>query len=533
MEKKLFLLDAYALIFRAYYAFISNPMTNSQGMPTSTVFGFTLVLDEILRKEDPTHIAVVFDPPGPTFRHEMFPAYKANRESTPEDIKSAVPYIKRLIEGFNIPVVEVAGFEADDVIGTMAKKADKEGFNVYMMTPDKDFAQLVSDRVFMYKPGRGGAAPEVLGPEEVREKFLVEHPEQVIDILALWGDSSDNIPGAPGIGEKTAKKLIGQFRSVEGVYENIEQLKGKQKENLVNFKEQVILSKELATISLNVPLKISSGDLKRKEMNRDALQILFNELEFKNIAERILAGAPDSPQPSSVGGQASLFGDSPAAGEADPASSLESIDTMKHQYRLVSSRKGVEALAEELSGLKAFCFDTETTGLDPLEAELVGIAFSWEAHRAVYVAFGDDPKEILKWLELLKAPLLNPQIEKSGQNLKYDLHILKNYDIDVKGVLFDTMVAHFILRPEQKHNLNVLAEQYLGYSMVKIESLIGEKGARQSSFRSVAPERACEYAGEDADITWQLTEIFKICLTRIHNSRNHLGSVIVTGILFC
>ena len=509
MEKKLFLLDAYALIFRAYYAFISNPMTNSQGMPTSTVFGFTLALEDILRKENPSHIAVVFDPPGPTFRHEMFPEYKANREATPEDIKSAVPYIKRLIEGFNIPVIEVAGFEADDVIGTMAKRADKEGFTVYMMTPDKDFAQLVSERIFMYKPGRGGAAPEVLGPTEVREKFLVEHAEQVIDILALWGDTSDNIPGAPGIGEKTAKKLIGQFRSVEGVYENIQELKGKQKENLINFKDQVILSKELATISLKVPLDITTDDLQRNEMNREALQNLFQELEFKNIAERILAGAKESTAPSTSGGQANLFGEISEEGRTITESLLNTIETVKHQYRLINSLEGLKTLAAELSGLKAFCFDTETTGLDPLEAELVGIAFSWEAHHAVYVAFGEEKKEILKWLEVLKDVFLNPDIEKSGQNLKYDLHILKNYDIDVKGILFDTMVAHFILRPEQKHNLNVLAEQYLGYSMVKIESLIGEKGARQTSFRSVAPEKACEYAGEDADITWQLTEIFK------------------------
>jgi DNA polymerase-1 len=509
VEKKLFLLDAYALIFRAYYAFISNPMTNSQGIPTSTVFGFTLALEEILRKEDPSHIAVVFDPPGPTFRHEMFPAYKANRESTPEDIKIAVPYIKRLIEGFNIPVLEVAGFEADDVIGTMAKNADKKGFTVFMMTPDKDFAQLVSDKIFMYKPGRGGAAPEILGPAEVQEKFLVEHPEQVIDILALWGDASDNIPGAPGIGEKTAKKLIGQFRSVEGVYENIEELKGKQKESLVNFKQQVILSKELATISLNVPLEITADELKRKEMNKDALQSLFQELEFKNIAERILARAPEPNKSHSSGGQATLFGDSGSVGVPDPESSMDSIESVQHNYRLVNSPEGIKELAKELSRLEAFCFDTETTGLDPLEAELVGIAFSWEAHQAVYVAFGEDPVEIKVWAELLKAPFLDPGIEKYGQNLKYDLHILKNYEIEVKGSLFDTMVAHFILKPEQKHNLNVLAEQYLAYAMVKIESLIGEKGARQSSFRSVPIEQACEYAGEDADITWQLAEILK------------------------
>ncbi len=514
MDKKLFLLDAYALIFRAYYAFISNPMTNSQGMPTSTVFGFTLALEEILRKEDPSHIGVVFDPPGPNFRHEMFPLYKANREATPEDIKIAVPYIKRLIEGFNIPVVEVKGFEADDVIGTMAKTADKEGFNVFMMTPDKDFAQLVSDRVFMYKPGRGGAAAEVLGPEEVREKFLVEHPEQVIDILALWGDASDNIPGAPGIGEKTAKKLIGQYGSVEGVYDNIEELKGKQKENLINFKDQVILSKELATISLSVPVEYSTEDLIRKEMNRDALNNLFQELEFKNIAGRILAEVSEKAKPKPLAGQATLFGEIPMAGIADPESSLDNIETVEHKYRLLDKKEELAELAAVLSKLKSFCFDTETTGLDTMEAELVGIAFSWQAHEAVYVNFGKDAEEIKEWMGLLKGPFLDPGIEKIGQNLKYDLHILKNYNIEVKGSLFDTMVGHFILKPEQKHNLNVLAEQYLGYSMVKIEDLIGEKGKKQSSFRSVPAEQASEYAGEDADITWQLAGMLKEELDR-------------------
>ncbi len=509
LEKKLFLLDAYALIFRAYYAFISNPMTNSKGMPTSTVFGFTLALEEILRKEDPSHIAVVFDPPGPTFRHEKYPAYKANREKTPEDIKAAVPYIKKLIEGFNIPVLEVEGFEADDVIGTLAKRADEEGFQVYMMTPDKDFAQLVTDQVFMYKPGRGGAAAEVLGPEEVREKFLVEQPEQVIDILALWGDSSDNIPGAPGIGEKSAKKLISQFHSVEGVYEHIDELKGKQKENLVNFKDQVLLSKELATISLDVPVNVSTDELKRREMNRKALQILFNELEFKNLAVRVLSGGGESQETVAPGGQATLFGD-PAGGELpEPGSTLDTIETVAHHYRLVDTLQEVKKLGKELLALKAFCFDTETTGLDPLEARLVGIAFSWEAHRAAYVAFGEDQEEIKQWLAELKGPLMNPGIEKIGQNLKYDLHILKNYEIEVKGRLFDTMVAHFILKPEWKHNLNVLAEQYLGYSMVKIESLIGEKGSRQKSFSTVTPEQACEYAGEDADITWQLAQLLR------------------------
>lgn len=509
MEKKLFLLDAYALIYRSYYAFLSNPMVNSAGMPTSTVFGFTLTLEEILKKEEPTHIAVVFDPPGPTFRHEMFPDYKANRDATPEDLKRSVPYIKKLVEGFNIPVIEELGYEADDVIGTMAKTAEKEGFTVYMMTPDKDFAQLVSDRVLMYKPGRGRAEPEVLGPAEVRERFLVEHPEQVIDILALWGDASDNIPGAPGIGEKTAKRLVGAFKSVEGVYENIDQLKGKQKENLINFREQVMLSKELATISLEVPLKISSDELIRKELNHIALKELFQELEFKTLANRILGAVTDTARPKTINsGQGNLFGDVMSE-TTGPTSSLNGLDSVDHSYRLVNTTEGVQELSEELRALPAFCFDTETTGLDPLVAELVGIAFSWKAHEAVYVAFGEDRKNALAWLDVLKAPFLDPKIEKIGQNLKYDLHILKNYDIDVQGSLFDTMVAHFILKPEYKHNLNALAEQYLSYGMQTIESLIGKKGSMQSSFRSVEIEKACEYAGEDADITWQLSIILK------------------------
>jgi len=508
-EQKLFLLDAYALIFRAYYAFISNPMTNSRGLPTSTVFGFTLALDEILRKEDPTHIAVVFDTPGPTFRHELFPEYKANRDATPEDIKSAVPYIKKLIEGYNIPIIEKPGFEADDVIGTLSKAAEKEGFTVYMMTPDKDFAQLVSEHIFMYKPGRGGNQPEVLGIEEVKEKFLVEHPEQVIDILALWGDASDNIPGAPGIGEKTAKKLIGQFSSVEGIYKNIEQLKGKQRENLENFRKQVMLSKELATIALDVPLQASTSDMQRRSMNHQALKELFNELEFKNLANRILSGQPESSTEPVPGPPGTLFGIPGAKTEEQNSHTFRTIETVEHRYELINDLESVRGLASVLSSLNEFCFDTETTGIDPIEAELVGIAFSWNANKASYVAFSNDRNEMVAWLKELSAPFKDPSIGKIGQNLKYDLHILKNYEIDVKGILFDTMVAHFLLKPDQKHNLNILAEQYLDYSMVKIEELIGKKGARQATLRTVELEKTKEYACEDADITFQLAGIFK------------------------
>ena len=484
-------------------------------MPTSTIFGFTLALEEILTKGRSKPYRE-----WSLIRRDLisgtrcFHNIKPISEATPEDIKTAVPYIKRLIEGFNIPVIEVTGYEADDVIGTMAKKADNEGFTVYMMTPDKDFAQLVSEKVLMYKPGRGGTAAEVLGPEQVKEKFLVEHPEQVIDILALWGDSSDNIPGAPGIGEKTAKKLIGQYGSVEGVYENIEELKGKQKENLINFKDQVILSKKLATISLDVPVDFAADELRRSEMDKASLQKLFQELEFKNIAQRILDGAPEGAKAAPQSGQTSLFGDVPMISEAANESSFENIKSVPHTYKLIEKKSEVKELALRLSELPSFCFDTETTGLDTQEAELVGMAFSWKAHEAVYISFPEEPAEIRKWLELLESPFADPGIEKIGQNLKYDLHILKNYDIELKGVLFDTMLAHFILKPEQKHNLNVLAEQYLDYSMVKIEELIGEKGKKQSSFRSVPADQACEYAGEDADITWQLAAILRKELDR-------------------
>ena len=510
MEKKLFLLDAYALIFRAYYAFIANPMRNSKGFPTSTIFGFTLALEEILRKENPSHIAVVFDHPGPTFRKELYPEYKANREVTPEEITESIPYIKQILKGLQISVMEQEGFEADDVIGSLAKLAEKEGFITYMMTPDKDFAQLVTEKVFMYKPARGGNAPEILGLDEVREKFLVEHPKQVIDILALWGDTSDNIPGVPGIGEKTAKKLISTYHSVENLYENIDQLKGKQKERLEESKDLVKLSKVLATIAVDIPLSQHPDELARRAPDEEKLRSLFQDLEFKNLANRFFQ-EPNRQEPPEKGrghsgNQPSLFGTEELSSNTREVVSqnLNSIESVPHEYRLISDEKGIRELAGKLSEVGLFCFDTETTGLDPIESELVGIAFSWEPHSACYVHFGEDESQIRKWLGELAGPFGDPAIRKVGQNLKYDLHILSNYGIEVKGPLFDTMVAHFILKPDQKHNLNVLAEQYLNYSMVRIEELIGAKGKGQRSFRSVDPELAREYAGEDADITLQL-----------------------------
>jgi len=511
-DKKLFLLDAYALIFRAYYAFIANPMKNRSGLNTSTMFGFTLAMEEVLRKEAPTHIAVVFDPPGPTFRHEHFPAYKANRDATPEDIKLAVPWIKEIIDGFNIPVIEVPGFEADDVIGTLAKRAEKEGFEVFMMTPDKDYAQLVSDNIAMYKPGKGGKPAEILGVKEICEAFSVTDPLQVIDILALWGDAADNIPGVPGIGEKTAKSLISSYNSVENLLENIGQLKGKQKENLENFKDQLFNSKYLATIVTDVPFTFDLEQTRIRELNRDKLRTVFNELEFKNLASRIIR---DEPSPvsaqaiqSSPDGQQSLFGPGPEQ-VAPNGKTLKDIYSVAHEYRLVVTEDEVKKLAVELRKLQTFCFDTETTGLDPVASEIVGLALSWAPNNAVYIAFPDDRLKTLSWLTHLKPVFEDPEIGKTGQNVKFDMHILSNYQIAVKGKLFDTLIADYLIHPEGRHNLNLLAEKYLDYRMVSIEELIGKKGALQQNFRQVPAEKAAEYAGEDADITLQLASILR------------------------
>ncbi|MFZ5939103.1 MAG: DNA polymerase I [Bacteroidota bacterium] len=510
-EKKIFLLDAYALIFRAYYAFISNPMRTSSGLNTSTMFGFTLTLDEVLRKENPSHIAVVFDPPGPTFRHEHYPQYKANREATPEDIKLAVPWLKRIIEAFNIPMIEVPGYEADDIIGTLAVQAEKQDFDVYMMTPDKDYAQLVSERIRMYKPGKGGNPPEILGVEEVCKLFSIENPLQVIDILALWGDAADNIPGVPGIGEKTAKSLISVYKSVETLLEHTDELKGKQKENLLASKDQLRNSKYLATIVTDAPVNFDFSQAERKPADSDKLRTLFNELEFKNLAGRILkeepAPAAKKTPASASTSQPSLF--DTVTENTPETTNLQDIHSTEHQYRLITREEELPALASELSLLKAFCFDTETTGLDPVSSEIVGLALSWEKGKAVYISFPPDKSDAERWLSVFKPVFAAETIEKIGQNIKFDLHILKNYNVLVKGRLFDTLIAAYLLHPEGRHNLNLLAEKYLAYRMVPIEELIGRKGANQQNFRNVAPEKAAEYAGEDADITWQISSILR------------------------
>ena len=505
--KKLFLLDAYALIYRAYYAFIRAPRINSKKLNTSAVYGFTNSLLEVINKEKPSHLAVAFDPAGPTFRHEMYEPYKAQREATPEDIKLAVPYIKRLLEALNIPILEVYGFEADDVIGTVSYKADKAGFQVYMMTPDKDYAQLVSENVKMFKPRSKGGDMDILGIPEVQEKFGVDEPIQVIDILALMGDAADNIPGCPGIGEKGAKDIIGKYKTIPGIYEHIEEFKGKRKENLINFKEQIELSYTLATISLDVPIELDEEAMLVSEPNRNELITLLDELEFKNMMPRF--GLGSAPVKTTAPAQGDLFSQ-PQIEEAPVfASSLKTIEEIDHKYYLVDNEQAYASLTAELSVQKEYCFDTETTGLDTQIAELVGISFSWKKGEAYYVPFPEDQEEAKALAQRFKLVLEDENILKIGQNLKYDILILKNYGIQVKGKIFDTMVAHHLALPGLKNSMDFMSETYLGYSPVKLESLIGKKGKSQLTMRQVEVDIAKEYAGEDADITLQLKEFLE------------------------
>ena len=506
-EKRFFILDAYALIYRAYFAFIRNPRFNSKGLNTSAIFGFTNSLDEILQKENPSHIAVVFDPPGPNFRHDMYSEYKANRDATPEDIINSVPYIKDIIRGFNIPVIEVPGYEADDVIGTLAKKAEKEGFEVYMVTPDKDFTQLVSEKIHMLKPGRGGSGPELWSVKEVQESFQVQDPIQVIDVLALWGDAADNVPGAPGIGEKTSKKLISEFGSVENLFDNVSTLKGKQRENIENNIEQIKLSKKLVTIDQNVSTPFVARDLERRAVDNDLLTSSFSELEFKTLSARIL-GREGKPPVEKQHIQASLFDDFntiPATNES--VSDFDNIQNTKHNYILADTPFKRKELIRELARQKEFCFDTETTGLDVLNSELVGIAFSYKDYNGWYVPFPESKDETRQILIEFSDLFLDKNITKIGQNIKFDMHILRNYDMSVEGPLFDTMIAHYLIEPDQKHNLNFLAGRYLNYAPVEIEQLIGKKGAAQKSMRTIPLEEIKEYAAEDADITFRLRKI--------------------------
>ena len=521
-EKKLFLLDAFALIFRAYYAFIKNPRINSKGLNTSAMFGFTNTLLEIINNEKPTHIAVVFDPPGGSKqRKEDFPAYKANREETPNDIILSIPYIKRIIEGFNIPCLVAPGFEADDLIGTLAKQAEKEGYTTYMMTPDKDYAQLVSSNIFMYRPGRFGNPAQVWGIEEIREKFNVEDPIKIIDLLGLMGDKVDNIPGIPGIGPKTASKLLKEFGSVEGIIENADKLKGKQRENVENFAEQGIVSKQLATIILDVPNEVNFDVLNLEELDKDLLRDVFTDLEFRTLSKRILneeIQSVQNEQPSSP--QISMFGNAPAMPAAaeveleDVPVEMKTILTTEHDYRLLDDDVLRAEFIKRLQKEKSFCLDTETTGLDPIEAELVGISIAVKEGEAFYIPVTSE--NALQRLEELKPILQDPKKEIIAQNFKYDYKVLRKYGVDIKNKVLDTMLVHYLMNPDMKHGMDLLAETYLNYRPVSITELIGKKGKNQKSMKDLEPAEVLDYAAEDADITLQLRNKFSSELEKPH-----------------
>ncbi|UIR55833.1 DNA polymerase I [Sphingobacterium sp. SRCM116780] len=511
--KKLFLLDGMALIYRAYFALSKTPRITSTGLNTGAIMGFTNTLLEILKNQQPSHLAVVFDTAAPTARHIEFEAYKAHREKMPEDLSTAIPYIFKLIEGFNIPIITKDGYEADDIIGTLAKKAEKEGFQVYCMTPDKDFGQLVSENIFIYKPARMGNGAEIQGVKEILEKWEVTDVNQVIDILGLWGDAVDNIPGIPGIGEKTAKKLIQEFGSMENIIANANQLKGKQRENIENFAEQGLISKKLATILLDVPVELEEEKLLIEEPNKEVLEPLFIELEFRTLGKRVFGeGLNQIDAPKNNSGQMDLFSlptDFSLTEEEVPTGPIHTIENTDHDYILVNTKEEQEALALQLSTLTSFCFDTESTGLDANLADIVGLSFSYEKGKAYYVPTPETREEAQQVLDIFRPVLENDQIEKIGQNIKYDILLLARYQVSVKGPIFDTMIAHYLIDPDTRHGMDVLSENYLNYKPVSITELIGSKGKKQGNMRDVELDLIKEYAAEDADITLQLKEIFK------------------------
>ena len=525
-QKRLFLLDAFALIFRGYYALIKNPRITSSGMDVSAVMGFTNSLFDVIRRERPDHLAVAFDKGGSSERVEMYEAYKANRDETPEAIKIAVPHIKEILKAMHIPIIERVGVEADDLIGTLSKQAEKEDFKVYMVTPDKDYAQLVSENIFMYKPARMGNGIEVWGIPEVQKRFEVERPEQVIDYLGMMGDASDNIPGLPGVGDKTAKKFIASYGSMEGLLANTHELKGKMKEKVEANADLGLLSKKLATIMLDCDVQFDAKDYELSEPDVDAVGKKFDELEFRRakdqFAKLFSTTVPDAPGTTTTttkkatnagAGQFSLFGgDSETTGNQEVmavASTRASIQNTPHFYQFVETPLSRKLLLKNLLAQPSVCFDTETTGLDPLTAELVGIAFSWEKGKGFYLPFPENQKEAQELIEEIRPFFEADTIEKVGQNLKYDLKVLAKYNLDVQGKLFDTMLAHYLINPDMRHNMDVLAETYLNYTPVSITELIGKKGKNQLSMREVPIDKQTEYAVEDADITWQLKEHFE------------------------
>ncbi len=508
-EKKLFLLDGMALIYRAFFAFSQNPRITSTGLNASAMFGFTNTLLDILNNQKPSHLAVVFDTAAPTARHEEYKEYKAHREEMPEDLALSLPWVFRIIEGFGVPIITKDGFEADDIIGTLAWQAADQGFTVFMMTPDKDFGQLVREDVFIFKPARMGNDFEIMGPAEVCKRWDIERVDQVIEMLGLMGDKVDNIPGIPGVGEKTAQKLLAQYGTIEGIYENIDKLQGKLKEKFEQHRELAFLSRRLATIDTQVPVRLEEFDITVDPVKPELKQV-FEELEFRTFIKRLFPAEGAAPAPQAV--QASLFGDV-AAPHANSSSEkivekevvLHDIQTVTHNYHLCSSEAEISALVKALEGAQAFCFDTETTGLDALTADIVGLAVSIRPHEGWYVPFGSDQEKNRQVLQQFKAALEGPAL-KIGQNIKYDLLILRRYGIEVRGPLFDTMLAHYLVEPDKRHNMDILAEHYLHYRPVSIETLIGRKGKNQLSMAEIPVDKVKEYAVEDADITLQLKE---------------------------
>ena len=503
---KLFLLDAYALIYRAYYAFIKNPRINSKGMNTSAIMGFVNTLNEILTKEQPTHIGVAFDH-GKTFRDEAFPSYKAQREETPEDIRASVPIIKQIIKAMHIPVLQVDGFEADDVIGTLATKAGKAGITTYMLTPDKDYGQLVSDNVFMFRPRHGGGY-ETMGPSEVCEKYDLSSTSQVIDLLALMGDSADNFPGCPGVGPKTAAKLIAEFGSIDNMLANSSKIKGKLREKVESAVDDIRMSKFLATIRTDVPIDLNLDELKVEEPDFTQLAEIFTELEFKSLLDKFIKKPQQQPKVANM--QLDLFAENPTNDAVNAEfSSFESLKTTPHEYKLIETEEDARKLFDFFITKQILCLDTETTSINPIDAELVGLSFSVEEGKAFYVAIPAERKKAERIVNIFKPLYESTKILKIGQNIKYDMEVLMNYGVRLAAPMFDTMLAHYVLQPEQKHNMDILAETLLNYQTIHIDELIGPKGKSQKNMRDLSPADICDYAAEDADITLRLYNVLK------------------------
>ena len=504
---KLFLIDAYALIYRSYYALIRSPRINSKGLNTSAIMGFCNTLNEVITKEQPTHLGVAFDPHGPTFRNEVFPQYKAQREQTPEDIRKSIPIIKDILTAYRIPILQIDGYEADDVIGTLSMKSAEIGIPTYMLTPDKDYGQLVRENVYIYRPRHGGGY-ETLGEKEVCEKYGIQSTAQVIDLLGLMGDSADNFPGCPGVGEKTAVKLINEFGSIEQLISNTDKLKGALKEKVESHVEDIRMSKFLATIKIDVPIELDMEKLQMTEPDEDALAKIFDELEFKSFANKVLNKTKNKPK--IVSDQLDFFGLFEGEGtESSKKSNLVSLKDTPHEYKLVDNQEEMTKIRDFFLTTKNLSFDTETTSTNTIDAELVGLSFAAEAHKAFYVPVPSDRVEAQKVVEIFRPVYENESIQKVGQNIKYDMEVLRNYGIELKGKLFDTMIAHYLIQPELRHNMDYLAEVYLGYQTIHIDELIGPKGKGQRSMRDLTPEQVYEYACEDADITLQLKNVLE------------------------